>query len=632
MMARRLPVVVLLAGLALAAVVVEPRSSTPLDSTPAVNAAVLTPLATSDSAGSSTWFCAGGTATGAGIAEHTVTVANPTDGAASGFLQLFVEGGADQRFPVEVPAHDQRRIVLSTLAQGEWAAALVELDHGGVVVSHEVAGIGGWDSDRCSSQASDQWYFPWGQTTPQEASSLRLALFNPFAAEAVVDITFDTEDGFRSPEALQGFLVPPRRLVTVDLTEVVPVRQRISSTIKARSGRLVVDRVQTLTGIDGTVTLDVTPGAPSAATSWYFADGRADSETLERIAVFNPSEDTALVEVEVDRPRASEQLAIEPFELQIAPQSYAEVVLNNESRVALPIRHSTVVRSLNGVAVVAERVQISGTVVAAASADPGSSPTTAPPPGTTVAAPPGTTVAAPPASGAPVLALPPGLAASMGSPVVASRWVLPNAARSDVVAAKAVITNVALDQPVILSVRAYRGGQAVELDLSLGAEQLDPRQQLELALPITAGEPLLLMVQASGPIVVDGVQTYGPLADVSFMTAIPLPEGVLVPDPLGVIGVVNQPGPVSSSPSTSAVGAQTVPAGPITSSSRVTAVTAAPTPLLTVPTSTSTSTSTTTTTTTTAPVSTSIVDGDTSLSPSSAAPAPAATSPTGGSG
>ena len=622
MMARRLPVVVLLAGLALAAVVVEPRSSTPLDSTPAVNAAVLTPLATSDSAGSSTWFCAGGTATGAGIAEHTVTVANPTDAAASGSLQLFVEGGADQRFPVEVPARDQRRIVLSTLAQGEWAAALVELDHGGVVVSHEVAGIGGWDSDRCSSQASDQWYFPWGQTTPQEASSLRLALFNPFAAEAVVDITFDTEDGFRSPEALQGFLVPPRRLVTVDLTEVVPVRQRISCTIKARSGRLVADRIQTLTGIDGTVTLDVTPGAPSAATSWYFADGRADSETLERIAVFNPSEDTALVEVEVDRPRASEQLAIEPFELQIAPQSYAEVVLNNESRVALPIRHSTVVRSLNGVAVVAERVQISGTVVSAANADPGSSPTTAPSAGT--GAPPSTTVAVPPASGAPVLALPPGLAASMGSPVVASRWVLPNAARSDVVAAKAVITNVALDQPVILSVRAYRGGQAVELDLALGAEQLDPRQQLELTLPITAGEPLLLMVQASGPIVVDGVQTYGPLADVSFMTAIPLPEGVLVPDPLGVLGVVNQPGPASSSPSTPAAGAQTVPAGPITSSNQVTAVTAVATALPAVP--------TTTTTTTTVAVSTSIVGDDTSLTPSSAAPAPAATSPTGGTG
>ncbi len=620
MTARRLPVVVLLASLALAAVVVEPRSSTPLDSTPAVNAALLTPLATSESAGSSTWFCAGGTATGAGIAEHTVTVANPTDEAASGSLQLFVEGGAAQRFPVEVPAQDQRRIVLSTLAQGEWAAALVELDHGGVVVSHEVAGIGGWDSDRCSSQASDQWYFPWGQTTPQEASSLRLALFNPFAAEAVVDITFDTEDGFRSPEALQGFLVPPRRLVTVDLTEVVPVRQRISSIIKARSGRLVVDRIQTLTGIDGTVTLDVTPGAPSAATSWYFADGRADSETLERIAVFNPSEYTALVEVEVDRPRASEQMSIEPFELQIAPHSYAEVVLNKESRVALPIRHSTVVRSLNGVAVVAERVQISGTVVAAASAAPGLSPTTAPPVGTGVA--PGTTVAVPPASGAPVLALPPGLAASMGSPVVASRWVLPNAARSDVVAAKAVITNVALDQPVILSVRAYRGGQAVELDLSLGAEQLDPRQQLELALPITAGEPLLLMVHASGPIVVDGVQTYGPSADVSFMTAIPLPEGVLVPDPLGVLGVVNQPGPAFSSPSTSVVGAQTVPAGPITSSNRVTAVTAAPTALPAVP----------TTTTTTAPVSTSILGGDTSLSPPSAAPAPAATSPTGGTG
>ena len=82
-------------------------------------------------------------------------------------------------------------------------------------------------------------------------------------------------------------------------------------TIKARvhRGRLVVDAIQTLTGVDGTVTLDVTMGAPAAATSWYFAEGRADVDTLERIAVFNPSETTAMVEVELGRPIQSRDLA-----------------------------------------------------------------------------------------------------------------------------------------------------------------------------------------------------------------------------------------------------------------------------------------------------------------------------------
>ncbi|MFN0027862.1 MAG: DUF5719 family protein [Acidimicrobiales bacterium] len=548
---RRAPMVVLLVVLLALSMIVDPRGSVEADQSAAVSAAALGPLATDADAGTSTWFCAGGSASGSGPAEHTVTVANPTDTDATGTLQLFVAGQEPVPFPLAVPAHQQQRVALSSLAVGEWASALVELDRGGLVVTHDVRGVGGWDSDRCSSQASDQWFFPWGRTTPQEASSLRLALFNPFAAEAVLDITFDTEDGYREPEILQGFLVPPRRLVMVDLTELVPVRQRISTQVKSRSGRLVVDAIQTLTGIDGTVTVDVTPGAPAPATSWYFAEGRADADTLERIAVFNPSESTAEVEVELGRPIDSPDLAIEPFELQIAPQSYGEVVINNESRVALPIRHTTVVRSLNGVGVVAERILASATVVPVAAGpaefgpgggppvpvtDPSTAPT-APVPATN--APPSTNLApaanVPPTGVAP-LPLPPGLSATMGSPVVASAWVVPNASRPELVASKLVITNVALDQPVQLRVLAWGpGGIAQELDLRAALVPLEARRQIELLLPLGPQADLLVVVEASGPVVVEVVQSHGAPPDISVSGAVPRAGGVLVPDVLGVV-------------------------------------------------------------------------------------------------
>ncbi len=527
MIFRRIPVLVGLAALVGAALLLDPLGAPLAPESVALTAAALGPLATPEDSGSSTWFCAGGSATGSGSAEQTVTIANPTADRVAGVLQVFVEGFDAQRVPVSVGAHDQSQVVLSSVAKGQWAAALVELDHGGVVVSHEVRGVGGWDSDRCSSRASTQWYFPWGQTSPQDGSALRLALFNPFPAEAVLDITFDTDDGYRAPEALQGFLVPARRLVTVDVTAIVPVRQRISTTVVARSGRVVVDRIQSLTGTDKKVTLDVTPGAVAPAISWYFADGRVDAATFERIAIFNPSAEMAEVEVSVDRPQTGREIGIEPFVLQIPAQSYGEVVLNDEGRIPKPLRHSTTVRSLNRVPVVAERIQLSGSVVAAVAlaADIAL--------GTKVPA-----SASSPSSGDDTTlgALPAGLSASLGSPVVATDWIVVMATRADVGAATLVITNALTDQPVDLAITAWGNGRAVPIELPAASRQLAARARTEVPLAFAAASgPLLVRVSASGPIVVDTVAVFASLPDTSFGPAVPLAVGVVVPGPLGDI-------------------------------------------------------------------------------------------------
>jgi len=576
---RRLPIVVVLVVLLVVSYLVEPRLGPGGVGGDVGAAAALGPLATTDDAGTSTWFCAGGSARRDGPARHVVTVANPTERPAAGSMRVFVEGGATAEVPISVKAHDQVRVALADVVDGDWAAALVEVDAGGVVVTHEVTGPGGWDADRCSSQASPSWYLPWGQTAPQEQATMRLALFNPFPVEAVVDITFDTDDGFRAPEAVQGFLVPARRLVTVDVTEVVPVRHRVSTSIVARSGRLVVDRIQALTGADGTLTLDVTPAAPSPAGAWFFADGRVDATTFERIAVYNPGDTPALVEVAVERPRVAQQLAIEPFEVQVAPQSYAEVVLNDEGRIPQPLRHSTVVRSLNGVPVVAERVQLTGSVIAsAARPDDGSTPSGGATPG-------GGATPAPTGPGgqavAPLPPLPSGLTATLGSPVAAAEWVVPMAGRSDTAGTKVVVVNALADRPVRYTLTAW--SRSAQVTASAPAV-LEGRQQTELPIGLPAGaEPWLVLVQATGPVVVDLVQTFVPVPDTGVLPGVPRPGGVAVPGPFGEVtppsttvpaAAVTTTRPSTTLPSTTV--APTTTAGPTVTSTVALATTTVP--------------------------------------------------------
>jgi hypothetical protein len=210
----------------------------------------------------------------------------------------------------------------------------------------------------------------------------------------------------------------------------------------ARSGRLVVDRIQTLTAPDGTVSSDVSLGAPAPADSWYFADGRVDAGTVERFVVFNPGERIAEASLTL-LTGAGGVARGEPFELRLPPGTATEVTLNHEPRVPEPLLHATLVQAEGDVPIVAERVLLTGGFIDASPGVPG---TAAPPEGsegaptttepsdangtagtsdTTETAAAGSTAAGTDtASGVTLPPLPAGFAASIGEPVVATRWVV----------------------------------------------------------------------------------------------------------------------------------------------------------------------------------------------------------------
>jgi hypothetical protein len=371
------------------------------------HAGALMPAVPPAASGSSTWYCAAGTAVPDGAADHTVVMANGGDapvtatlGVVPGDVRRPGAPAAPQPGPVsrevELPARSRVEVRLGDVVAAPLAAAVVEAAGPGVAVEHRVSGPYGSDVAPCASFAAPTWHFAWGSTT-RDAREL-VVLFNPFPSPATVDAIFTTEDGPREPVRLQGFPVPARSVVGVDLGDDVTRSEQVAATFRARSGRVVVERVEQFDGSLGREGLTLGLGAPEAAGTWVFADGVASAPSpgppaapggegaapttttteddeddeadgdddegpaaTERIVVYNPGEERARVTVELrptSGPGEEAGPPPPPFRLTVGPGGYEVVDYGAQPRVVAGQPHASVVRSTNGAGVVAERVTV----------------------------------------------------------------------------------------------------------------------------------------------------------------------------------------------------------------------------------------------------------------------------------
>jgi Family of unknown function (DUF5719) len=416
-LATRLPFVLAVAAALAGAVAVDHARRDPAGeaAAAATRPATLMPASPAAEVGSSTWYCAAGTADENGMADHTVSIVNPTDDDLVATVTVFAgevattsttpppatttTAAPGERPPetlteqVEVPAGARVDVRPGDLVEAPLAAALVEVDGGDVAVEHRVSGTHGADVAPCSTFASPTWHFAWGATS-RDAREI-VVLFNPFPSSATVDAVFTTEDGRREPVRFQGFPVPAGSVVGVDLGDDVTRSEQVSATFTARSGRVVAERLQQYDGTLGTRGLSLTLGVPGAADTWVFADGEAsaaspttpapDAEgsgedpdggeepdagdddrgdpgdeltTAERIVVYNPGDERAQVDVSVVPTTEEPGPLPQPFRLSVGPGGYEVVDYGGQDRIVAGVPHATVVRSTDGHPVVAERVTV----------------------------------------------------------------------------------------------------------------------------------------------------------------------------------------------------------------------------------------------------------------------------------
>ena len=326
------------------------------------------PIATSTVSGAAAkndvWFCAGGTAVDGGFADHRVLLVNTTDVervasiTASGSPAAETDLGTSGSRRVTLPAYARSELRLAELVpNAPYASATVELSGGGVLVEHSVTATnGGFDRAPCASTASTEWFVPLSATATEKNPTARavLVVYNPFADTAVVDINFAT-DTASAAAPIESMVVAPGAVEAVDLTALVPVADQLATAVRARAGRVVVDRIEVFNDDSRRRDLVLSAGVPAGAATWFVPSGRLGAPRVERLVVHNPDDERAEVVVEI-RPD-DRSIVVEPFTLQVGPGRFAMVDLHAEKRLidAGVTGYSVLVRSL-GAPIAVERL------------------------------------------------------------------------------------------------------------------------------------------------------------------------------------------------------------------------------------------------------------------------------------
>ena len=179
----------------------------------------------------------------------------------AGFDLSFLEGGSvEDRISGRTDSNTAARV--ENPRQVGASSALVEFSGTGGVVGVVAAGEGLLAGDLCSGTISGSWHLPGGSTL--EGESLVLRLFNPFTADARVDLWAFSELGIEAGEALEGLTVPARRTRVVALEELLPRRESLSIVVRPVIGSVIPVMVLD-TGSD----IAVWPGV-AAGDGWEF--------------------------------------------------------------------------------------------------------------------------------------------------------------------------------------------------------------------------------------------------------------------------------------------------------------------------------------------------------------------------
>jgi hypothetical protein len=309
----------------------------------------LEPHAAAVSALSSTWYCTGGTAAPGSAADATIMVLNASTRPLHGTMTVVPDQGDARDVTIDVPASSRIAVRAQDIVVAPFVSALVDLDGGQVVTEIAVNGPLGPSVSPCSSSAARRWYFAEGVTT-KDATEI-ISLFNPFPEDAIIDVSFDTDDGRVAPEALAGLVVHGRGMKAINVGDFAHRRQVVAATVVARIGRIVSGRLQSFDGTAGRKGATLALGSPGVGKRWYFPEGLVVDGLTERFQIFNPARREVALEVAF----ALEKSEAEPLQLRIPPQARLTVTANSEARIPKGVPHATIIRVVSGDGVVAER-------------------------------------------------------------------------------------------------------------------------------------------------------------------------------------------------------------------------------------------------------------------------------------
>lgn len=356
----RFSIVFVVVGLLVAGVLYDEVDRTVTSPTVAEEVPLVTPSVSDPARLDGAWFCAMGSSSPGGFADHQVQISNLSENAAVANISILTGEGKGPTLRVEMTPLSVQSVDLSSISQADIAGAVVEIIGGTGMVGHSVQTEFGLAEGPCATHVASSWIFASGRTTRD--SREYLALMNPFPEDVVYNVEFYRSAGRpRRPADLQGGVIPASSIQIIEVDSYIAREEAIAATITTVRGRLVVERLQTLDGVLGPSGAAIQLGVVAPAQSWMLPAGRIHAAGDDRVIVFNPStEESASVQIELwpVNPTDRSLYGLGPIPRDLPPGRFEVIDLGIEADrfgLRLPFEVGISVTSTNGVPVVTER-------------------------------------------------------------------------------------------------------------------------------------------------------------------------------------------------------------------------------------------------------------------------------------
>lgn len=244
---------------------------------------------------SGAWLCPHGGGRGW---RAWIVAANPSDGEVQARVRTFGRRPAGEPLTEPVPAGALRYIEVPA-AQAA-ASSFVEHFGGPLAVAMVAAPPGGGvAAEPCASRGGVQWLVPEGSTA--RGQSTRLLVMNPFAIDAVTDVTLLAGPRQVRHGDLRGVVIPPGRAVSFDLDAYALGEESLAASVRVTLGRAAVAAL-----VEGEGDVRAALGVPRPAASWVLP-GAGDDGT-SGVSVMVPGRLPAPFRVRAQR--ATEQVQV----------------------------------------------------------------------------------------------------------------------------------------------------------------------------------------------------------------------------------------------------------------------------------------------------------------------------------
>lgn len=236
-------------------------------------------------AGASTWFCPGVPGNDDSIGG-VIVVSNAGETPVGGTITRFAQDGVARPQRFAIPARSTLEVDAIVDVKSPFVSALVESQGAAVSVEQRTVHRAGNAVATCASSPSGSWYLADGFTG---ADSLeQVVITNPSLDSAILDVSFVTATGERSPQSLKGVVIPPEAVRVFDMAALDARNEAVVAvSVRATVGRVIVGRSQHYLG-RGRLGYTMSLAASGTSDRWYFADGEKADSVGEEFVIFNP--------------------------------------------------------------------------------------------------------------------------------------------------------------------------------------------------------------------------------------------------------------------------------------------------------------------------------------------------------